>query len=73
MFQGLSVLEVIKNEKLISSANRVGRTLQQGLQELKDRYISRVFVLNPYNQTDHVFNLKTHNNICCSGFHVWAM
>jgi len=35
---GLSVLEVIKNEKLISSANRVGRTLQQGLQELKDRF-----------------------------------
>merc|ERR1712217_440055 len=32
---GLSVLEVIKNEKLISSANRVGRTLQQSLQDLK--------------------------------------
>ena len=39
VFLGLSVLEVIKNEKLISSANRVGRTLQQGLLELKDRYV----------------------------------
>merc|ERR1712242_55626 len=35
---GLSVLEVIKNEKLISSANRVGRTLQQSLQDLKERF-----------------------------------
>ena len=76
MFQGLSVLEVIKNEKLISSANRVGRTLQQGLQELKDRYVYLfivfLFFIHKLNQI--TFSISKHiNNICYSGFHVWAM
>lgn len=34
----MSVLEVIKNEKLISSANRVGKHLQKSLLNIKERY-----------------------------------
>jgi len=35
---GMSVLEVIKNEKLISSANRVGKHLQKSLLNIKERF-----------------------------------
>jgi len=35
---GLSVLEVIKNEKLISSASMVGKHLQKSLLKIKDKY-----------------------------------
>jgi len=35
---GLSVLEVIKNEKLMSSANRVGKYLQRSLQGIKEKF-----------------------------------
>jgi len=34
----MSVLEVIKNEKLISSANRVGKHLQKSLLNIKERF-----------------------------------
>jgi len=35
---GLSVLEVIKNEKLMSSANRVGKYLQRSLLNIKQKF-----------------------------------
>ena len=38
ILSGMSVLEVIKNEKLISSANRVGKHLQKSLLNIKERY-----------------------------------
>ena len=37
IFEGLSVLEVIKNEKLISSASMVGKHLQKSLLKIKDK------------------------------------
>ena len=37
IFAGLSVLEVIKNEKLISSASMVGKHLQKSLFKIKDK------------------------------------
>ena len=42
---GLTVLEVIKNENLMSSAKSVGRVMFQLLEELKDRYFTSLYIL----------------------------
>ena len=36
---GLSVLEIIKNEKLMSSANIVGKHLNKSLHQIKEKYV----------------------------------